>query len=99
MAMIIVLHLYNRTLCRNPFILKLFILHSFLQIKLSPGSTSPEEFSFTPRVAEWIKLSVHSQYVDGVIRLTEVEVYNGACRNGKYSVYPCLVLEMQGVAV
>jgi hypothetical protein len=51
---------------------------------MSPGSSAPEEFSFVPRVASWIKLTVSSKYADGADRFTEIEVYNGACVDGWY---------------
>lgn len=57
------------------------------QIKLLPGSTEPEEVSFVPRVASWVKFTVLSQYSEGGIRFTEIEVYNGACVDGACFVF------------
>ena len=64
---------------------------------MSPGSLTPEEFSFVPRVASWIKLSVDSKYADGKDRFTEVEVYNGACVDGWYII--TYLREFKGVLV
>ena len=55
-----------------------------IQKKMDPGSNAPEEVSFVPRIVSWIKITVKSQYSEGVVRLTEVEVYNGACKSGWY---------------
>ena len=57
-----------------------------LQKKFIPLSNGPEELSFTPRIVSWIKITVKSKYSDEVVRLTEVEVHNGACKDGRIFV-------------